>query len=132
MHNSKTEKELRKYGMTMAIAFAVIALLFWFKDHDGNWPILAGLSAFFLVSGMLIPGVLAPVEWLWMRIAHYMGTVVTFILLVLTFFVVITPMGLLMRLLRKDLLGLKLDSSMPSYWIAQEVDGPQSRPEKPF
>jgi len=67
-----------------------------------------------------------------MAIARVLQTVMTALILTLTFFLVMTPIGLLVRLTGKDLLGLKGDPEIESYWVPVEHDGPASRPDKPY
>jgi hypothetical protein len=122
---------LRKFGITMCAALAVLGGLMLWRDR-ASWPYLFGVSAFFLLFGVLLPRALAPIEWAWMKLAHYLGIVMTHVLLTLTFYLMITPLGLLMRLFRKDPLELRFDRSAKSYWAPVEPDGPCSRPDKPY
>jgi len=127
----KTNKELRIFGITMATGFAILgALLLWKAKPAG--PYLLYIAATFLLSGLILPRILSPIEWLWMKIAHALGYVMTRVLLTITFYLAITPMGLLMRILGKDLLNLKLSKDAQTYWTPVEPDGPTSRPNKPY
>lgn len=127
----KSLKELRKFGITMAVAFGIIGALFLWRDKS-VWPYLFGLSGFFVVFGLILPRVLQPIEWAWMKMAQAIGSVMTRIILTLTFFLVITPLGLIRRLFNKDPLEIKFRRPVESYWVAVEKDGPTSRPEKPY
>ncbi|HEB84284.1 MAG TPA: hypothetical protein ENI92_04705 [Bacteroidetes bacterium] len=132
MSQVKTGKELRKFALTMTVALAVIGGLTSWRGHGPTGLWLFGFSAGFLVLGLLVPRWLAPVEWAWMKLALVLQVVVTHVLLTLTFFLIITPIGLLLRLMGKDLLNLKFDKSQASYWVPVEVDGPCNRPDKPY
>lgn len=115
----------------MTAPLAIIgAFLFW-KDRPAA-PYFIGLAVFFLVSGLVIPVILMPIEKAWMALAKALSIVVTFILLTLTFIIVITPMGLLLRLIGKDLLQLRFKSNPRSYWIKVDPEGPCSRTDKPY
>ena len=59
-------------------------------------------------------------------------SVLTYVLLTILYLVVLTPMGLIRRLLGKENLGLRPDKSRETYWVDVEPDGPHSRPRKPF
>jgi len=124
-------KALRKFGITMCAALAVIGGLALWRDKASS-PYLFGVSAFFLVCAVILPRALAPIEWAWMKLARYLGIVMTHVLLTLTFYLMITPIGLLLRLFRKDTLELKFDRNAESYWSPVEPDGPCSRPDKPY
>jgi hypothetical protein len=58
--------------------------------------------------------------------------VITYVVLCVAFYLVITPIGLLLRVMGKDLLEKKVPSDQESYWVAVEADGPATRPEKPY
>ena len=93
-------------------------------------PYLFGLALAFLLAGLLTPSWLAPVEFAWMKLAEKLSIVSTTIILTLVFFLIITPLGLIIR--RKDLLGMKKAPEKTSFWIDVEPDGPSSRIDKPY
>ena len=127
----RTNRDLRKFCITMACALAVFGALFLWREKP-VWPWLFGVSGFFLFFGLLLPQVLKPIEWAWMKMAHFMGQIMTRVILTLSFYLVITPLGLIRRLLGKDQLNLKFDKNASSYWIPVDPDGPVSRPDKPY
>jgi hypothetical protein len=124
-------RTLRKFGITMCVALAIFGGLALWRDKASSLY-LFGASAFFLVCAVILPRALVPIEWAWMKFGHYMGLVMTTVLLTLTFYLMITPLGLLMRLFGKDLLERKFDKNAKSYWYPVETDGPCSRPDKPY
>ncbi len=115
----------------MAAAFAVVCGLFLLRGWD-SWPVPAALSAAFALAALLLPRALAPVERGWMRLAHLLGRVVTTVLLTVVFFLVITPLGLVMRLLGRDPMMLRSGGGRESYWRRVDPGGPGSRPERPY
>ena len=123
--------QLRKFGFTMAVPLALIAgLLFWRENQAWTW--LAGVAVAFAIAALATPSLLRPIEWAWMKLAHVLSIVMTSVLLTLTYYLVMTPMGFLMKLLGKDPMERKFDRGKESYWIAIDPDGPASRPDKPF
>ena len=112
----------RSVGLVFAVFFAIFAL---YPVLDGSavriWSI--GLSVILVGISLIRPGLLAPVSWLWFRFGLALHAVVSPIVLGLLFFVVITPIGLLMRLMGKDLLTLRLCSEADSYWIERSPPG---------
>ncbi len=64
--------------------------------------------------------------------AQVLSSVMTTVLLSLTFFLVLTPIGLLVRAMRKDLLHLRIKKGTDSYWVPVEREGPASRPNEPY
>lgn len=130
-HKPKTKKELRKFGMVMAVPLALIGAYFWWKGRVA-YPYVLGAAAFFLLSGLLVPQILRPIEKGWMKFAEVMSAIMTRVILTLAFFLVITPFGLLMRLMGKDLLDMRLEPDRETYWVPTEPDGPGTRPDKPY
>jgi len=127
----KSNSELRKFGLVMAVPLALIGGLMLWRGREGFWW-LFGIAAFFLVSGLAVPMVLAPIKKAWMAFARVLSIGMTYVVLTLTFFVVIMPVGFLMRLAGKDSLKLKWKSSEATFWEAVEPDGPTSRADKPY
>ena len=124
---------LRKFGLTTgAIIVVLFAFLFpWIFDMATMpiWPwLIAGLL---WVPALLIPRVLRPVYTTWMKIGHGIGWVNTRIILGVLFYVLVLPMGLIMRLFGKDPMARKLDESASSY-RKKSVSEPKDRLEKPF
>lgn len=115
----------------MAIAFGLLTSLLWWLDKS-TWHVMAWIAGGFLAPALIWPALLLPVEWAWMKMALVMGYVMTRVLLALTFYLVMTPLGLIMRLVGQDSLQLRRNPEQSSYWIAVEDDGPCSRPEKPY
>ena len=126
-------KGLRKFGFTTGAIIVVLFALFfpWLLDIETMplWPwILAGLL---WLPALLIPAALRPVYTTWMKIGHGIGWVNTRIILGVLFYVLVLPMGLIMRLFGKDPMARKRDKSASSYRI-KSVSEPKDRLEKPF
>ena len=126
------KKELRQFGLVFATGIALIFGLFlpWLFEHPWPlWPwIVAGV---FTTTALLLPPVLRPVFWLWMKFGHVLGWINTRIILGLVFFVIFTPVALLFKVLGKDALKQRLDASASSYRIVSEQP-PRDRMEKPY
>ena len=109
-------KELRNYGIVMTVALAVIgALLLWRgKDH---YLVLFAVAAAFLLAALAAPVALKPVYRAWMTLAGLMGWVMTRVILSAAFVVLLTPIGLLLRLCGKDILDVGFRTAgQDSYW----------------
>lgn len=128
---NRSRKELRKFGLVMASALAVVSVVLFLRGFSA-WRYTAGAGGLFLVFGMAAPGVLGPVEWAWMKLAHGMGFVMTTILLTLVFFTGVTLTGLIMRLLGRRPLNLDINREQKTYWVDVDPEGPCGRPHKPF
>lgn len=109
-------RELRKFGVSMIVGFAIIGLLFLFVlDRPEAAPYCFAFGAIAGVLGLSGTRVALVVYLPWMLIAFVMGNIVSRVLLTVFFFVVITPVGLTRRLLRRDPLQLR-QLPGPSYW----------------
>jgi hypothetical protein len=127
----KTTAELRKFGLVMTVAWGLLGgILMWRSRPSGTY--LVGLAALFLLFAGLAPRLLAPVERGWMKVAEVMSAVMTRVILTLTFYLAITPLGVVRRLMGKDTLGLAADPRLDTYWVPVEPNGPGSRPDKPY
>jgi len=113
----------RSFGMVFAAFFGLVGLLPLILGRAPRiWAF--GLSGIFLLAALLFPSLLAPLNRLWMRFGLLLHRVVSPIALGIMFFLVITPMGWLMRAMGKDLLRLHLDPAASSYWIERNPPGP--------
>ena len=108
----------RSFGILFSIVFAIITF----------WPIISGnplrfwslpISIIFLVLGLLNSKLLNPLNVVWVKFGELLGRIIAPIVMAIIYFIIITPIGLFMRLIRKDLLNLKF-SKANTYWIKRE------------
>jgi len=98
----------------MAVAFAIVgAIRAWRRGFDGVAVAACVVAALFALSALIAPVMLAPVYRWWMRFAEILGWINTRILLILIFYLVVTPLGLVMRLFRRPPLDM---ARRDSYW----------------
>tara|TARA_B100002051_G_C16604870_1_gene570023 strand:+ start:440 stop:817 length:378 start_codon:yes stop_codon:yes gene_type:complete len=108
----------RSFGVLFCIVFALIAA--WPVIQDGQvriWPI--PISFIFLVLGLLNSKLLSPLNLAWIKFGELLGRIVAPIVMAIVYFLIITPIGLFMRLIGKDLLNTKF-SKDNSYWIKRQ------------
>ena len=108
----------RSFGLLFFIVFLLIA--FWpllSGETIRIWSLIIGLV--FLVLGAINSKILNPLKILWIRLGEKLGRVIAPIIMALVYFIVLTPIGLLMRILGKDLLNLKY-SKEKSYWVKKD------------
>lgn len=110
-----TRAEVRKFGILFAVVFGLIGLYMLYRGH-GHWYYLPLVGLVFLVAGLAAYPPLRPIYLAWMKFAFVLGWINTRILLGLFFYVIITPIGVGMRLFGKDFLDEKIDKSKRSYW----------------
>lgn len=120
-----SHKQERQFGFLFAAVFTLAAFWPLWPLHAPKWYWLGGAVAW-LAAALIAPRALAPLHKAWMAFGHVLGWINARIILGVVFFVVVTPIGLVMRLAGKDLLAMKRRKSQ-SYWIQRgEALTPQS------
>ena len=118
----------RSFGIVFFIVFLVIA--FYPLTYSGElrvWSVM--ISLIFLFLGLLNSKILTPLNKLWFKFGIFLSKIISPLIMGIIFFLVVTPIGLLMRLLGKDVLNLKYNNNK-SYWI--EKNGPKSKMKNQF
>ena len=113
----------RSFGFVFAAVFLIIGL-YPLLHASGIRLWAVAMSGMFLLLAVLRPQVLAPANRLWTKFGLLLHNIVSPIALGILFFLVVTPTGLLMRLLGKDPLRLRFDPAADSYWIKRDPPGP--------
>ncbi len=119
MAGALSKSELRKFGLTVGTAFAVFGAISWWRGHELPPRILWTLAALLIVPGLIAPSILGPVQRGWMAFAMVLGHVNTRIILTALYYLVMTPVGLIMRLFR-DPLDRSLKDARDSQWVRRE------------
>ena len=118
----------RSFGLVFFVLFLVIGLWPLINNNEIKiWSI--AISVVFLVLGLLNSKLLLPLNKLWFKFGLLLGKIISPLVMVIIFFLVVTPIGYLMRMLKKDLLNLKLNDEK-SYWI--EKNEPKSKMKNQF
>ena len=109
----------RSFGAVFFVVFLLIGL----------WPILKGneiriwsivISLIFLILGILNSKILTPFNKAWFRFGIFLGNFISPIIMGIVFFLVVTPTGLIMKILKKDLLKLKNNNNSNTYWLEKD------------
>lgn len=111
------KKEIRKFGITLGIILAIISGVLFFKGSIIASQWLLAVSGISVLSAIFLPVLLFPVHKFMMWLSHYMGLVMTTVILSLVFYSIFTPISLLLKIVRKDLLDKGIDKRVSSYWI---------------
>ena len=118
----------RSFGIVFFVVFLIISILPLLKGNDLRiWSLI--VSIIFLVLGIMNSSILRPLNKLWFRFGLFLGNFISPIILGFIFFFVVTPIGLIMKILGKDLLNLK-KKNVETYWI--EKKEPKSNMKKQF
>ena len=109
----------RNFGLVFFVVLLIIAL--WPLKYESDirlWVII--LSLVFLVLGVLNSRFLSPLNKLWFKFGILLGSIVSPIVMGAVFFIVVTPVGLIMRCLGKDLLRINKNKTISTYWINRD------------
>ena len=118
----------RSFGFVFAIVFFLIAIYPLINSGEIKyWSII--ISIIFLILGLINSRLLSPLNNLWFKFGIYLGKIISPIIMGIIFFLVVTPIGLIMKILKKDLLNLKYNSKK-TYWINKT--GPKSKMKNQF
>jgi len=113
----------RSFGLVFSALFAIIALHPLLGGGSiRSWSLV--VAGTFLLLTLLTPGVLAPVNRLWMKFGELLHRIVSPLALGIVFYFTVLPTGLILRLLGKDPLRLRFDPTVESYWIVRDPPGP--------
>ena len=119
----------RSFGIVFFIVFLLIATYPLLKGNDLRfWSLL--ISFGFLILGLINSKILSPLNKLWFKFGLILGKIISPLIMGIIFFVVVTPIGVAMRLLKKDLLSLKYNQKKKTYWIKKT--GPKSKMKNQF
>ena len=118
----------RSFGIVFFAVFLIIAIYPLINSGELRlWSLI--ISIIFLVLGLVNSKILNPLNKYWFKFGIFLGKIISPFVMGIIFFLVVTPIGLLMRLLNKDLLNLKFNNSH-SYWI--EKTEPKSKMKNQF
>ena len=118
----------RSFGIVFFIVFLLIATYPLLKGNDVRiWSLLVSFG--FLILGLINSKILSPLNKLWFKFGIILGKIISPLIMGIIFFVVVTPIGIAMRVLKKDLLNLKYNQK-ETYWIKKT--GPKSKMKNQF
>ena len=122
----------RAFGILFTVVFAVVGL---FPLTGGGSPRTWALATagVLLAAAVGRPRWLSPLNRAWFQLGMVLHRIVSPVILTAIYYAVVTPTGLLLRLAKKDVLGLKFDAEVDSYWIARDPPGPSPESlERPY
>ena len=128
MNNKKNLPSNKSFGIVFFLFFLIITLYPLTNDMEiRKWSLI--ISLIFLILGLINSQILTPLNKLWFKFGIFLGKIISPLIMGIIFFLVVTPIGLLMRLLGKDILSLKYNKNQ-SYWIDNK--SPKSKMKNQF
>ena len=131
-HKKLTIKELQEFGLLTGGIIAGLFGLILPLIQGHSLPIIPWIIAITLVGlAIILPKSLDPVYQVWMKIGLYIGWLESRIVLSIVFFIILTPMALIMKLFNRDTMARKFDFQVETYRISSKIH-PSSSMEKPY
>ena len=111
----KKKSSNRSFGLLFFVVFFLIGIWPLFKENDyRSWSLI--ISIIFLILGLLNSKLLEPLNNLWIKFGEILGKIIAPIVMMIVFFIFLTPLSFVVKLFGKDLLKIKFIKKN-SYWI---------------
>ena len=123
----KSQSSNRSFGLLFFIVFLILGV--WPLKNSGNLNYyLVGVSCIFLVLGLINSKLLFPLNKTWIKFGEILGSIIAPIIMAFVYFIFLTPISLIVRVFGKDLLGVKFNKKIDSYWIKRKKNiGPMNK-----
>ena len=109
----------KNFGIVFFVFFVIVSVWLFFKNGEFIiWPII--VAVVFLILGLTNSKLLTPLNKAWNQFGILLGNFIAPIVMGIIFFLVVTPTGLILRLMRKDLLRLKKNKDKKTYWVNKD------------
>ena len=128
MSQNKNKSSNKSFGIVFFLVFFLIGIYPVLNSNDLRfWSLF--LSLIFLILGLMNSKILTPLNRIWFKFGMFLGTIVSPFVMGVIFFLIVTPIGIIMKITGKDLLNLRY-SNKNTYWI--EKSGPKSSMKNQF
>jgi hypothetical protein len=116
----QSKKDLRKFGLTVGgVLLGISILLFYFEKPTAIYFTIIG--GFLFISGLVIPQILKPLNKIWMGLAIILGFFMSRIIITVLFYIALTPISIIAKLVGKKFMILKFDRSTNTYWEKRTI-----------
>ena len=117
----KSKKNNKGFGLLFFVVFLIIGL--WPTINGENPRIIFFIFALiFLILGLINSKILTPLNKGWVKFGEFLGKIIAPIVMAVVYFVVLTPLSIIVRVFGKDLLKIKFSAKSKSYWIKRNKD----------
>ena len=111
----------KSFGILFFLVFLGLGLWPLTNDNSPNIYLII-ISIIFLILGLLNSKLLSPLNSFWIKFGELLGKIIAPVVMVIIYFLILTPISLIVRLFGKDLLGLKFSKQLKTYWIKRKKD----------
>ena len=115
-----TKKELKEFGLTIGIILVILGLVALLRNKD-IYPYFLTVGIVLVVLGLTFYKILLPLQKIWMGFSVIIGFFASRIILTILFYAVLTPIGIVIKLLGKDILDERIDKEKESYWHVKDA-----------
>ncbi len=117
-------RKVREFGIGLLVVLAALSLIRLWRGHEPHFAWFLGIGGAVALAAIFVPRAVRPVYRGWMVIARGLLWFNTRLLLSLVFFVLLTPLAIVFRILRRDPLERSFDPGAPSYWKKRPTQPP--------
>tara|TARA_Y100000996_G_C22400909_1_gene593118 strand:- start:58 stop:435 length:378 start_codon:yes stop_codon:yes gene_type:complete len=114
----KSKQQNRSFGLLFFIVFFILALWPLTKSNQLNYYLLS-ISLIFLILGLLNSKILSPLNKSWIKLGEILGRIIAPVVMAFVYFLILTPISLVVRIFGKDLIGIKFKNT-GTYWIKRK------------
>ena len=115
----KSQSSNKSFGLLFFVVFLIIGLWPLKNGESLNFYFIT-VSVVFLILGLLNSKLLSPLNKSWIKLGEILGIIIAPIVMALVYFVILTPISIIVRVFGKDLLGLKFFKEKDTYWIKRK------------
>ena len=115
----KSQSSNKSFGLLFFVVFLIIGLWPLKNGENLNFYFMTA-SVIFLILGLINSKLLTPLNKSWIKLGEILGIIIAPIVMALVYFVILTPVSLIVRTFGKDLLGLKFLKEKKTYWIKRK------------
>jgi len=115
----KSQSSNKSFGLLFFVVFLIIGLWPLKNGESLNFYFIIA-SVVFLILGLLNSKLLSPLNKSWIKLGEILGIIIAPIVMALVYFVILTPISIIVRVFGKDLLGLKFLKEKETYWIKRK------------
>ena len=115
----KSQSSNKSFGLLFFVVFLIIGLWPLKNGESLNYYFIIA-SIVFLILGLLNSKLLSPLNKSWIKLGEILGNIIAPIVMALVYFVILTPISIIVRVFGKDLLGLKFLKEKETYWIKRK------------
>jgi hypothetical protein len=116
----ETKRDLRKFGLTVGgVLLGISVLLFFFEKSSAIYFTIIGVLLF--ISGIIVPQILKPLNKIWMGLAIILGFFMSRIIITFLFYIALTPISIIAKLVGKKFMILNFNKSAKTYWEKRTI-----------